>query len=317
MLTGPLRSFKSGHYTPESDKSCCAALSEHALFLHIAISLKATSSHSVSLLECPNVMSSLPSLVLVHGAWHGPETWRRYLIPILESKGFRCIAEQLKFSGPEASPGVGIKPSIEQIAAMIESETSQSRDVVMVCHSFGGHVGSSAIRGFTTKDSVNLRPGSGRVLGICHISTFIGPSGKALLDLTPPRDQLDHYSDIDGFEVFFPEIDVCNKFYNDCSQEDQKFGMEHLKPLASSVFEGQPARDGIYAGWLDVPNWYLRCLKDNAIPVVFQDAMLAAMRDAGISPTVRDIDADHSPFWSKQEETAGFINDAVLAFAVQ
>jgi hypothetical protein len=55
------------------------------------------------------------------------------------------------------------------------------------------------------------------------------------------------------------------------------------------------------AGWRHTPSTYVRCLADQAIPVIHQDFMAA--RCSG----VETLDTDHSPFSSRPVETAEII----------
>lgn len=260
-------------------------------------------------------MSNKPTLIFVPGAWHGPEYWHKAIIPAFEAEGHTCVAPYPDYTGPNARAGVGVRSTIDKLSSHIEAEISKGRNVILLCHSFGGSIGSSAVKGFTKKDSSKLKNGSGRVLGICLISAFIAPTCKALLDTTPPRDQLRHYADSDGFEKLKPHITPVWKFYNRCSAEDQEALPKLLQLQTTASFEGEPARDGIYAGWADVPLWYLRCTDDHAVPIEVQDIMIEMARTAGTDVTTRTIDTDHSPFYSRPKETLEFVQEAVNALS--
>jgi len=41
-------------------------------------------------------MSSKPTLIFVHGAWHTPECWQ-FVILALEGDDFKCITPQMLF----------------------------------------------------------------------------------------------------------------------------------------------------------------------------------------------------------------------------
>ena len=90
-----------------------------------------------------------PALIFCHGVWHGPEYWKKNLIPALESEGFHCVAEQMIFAGD--SPVNGIKPAIDQMAELIEAEVSKGRNVILVNHSFGGSVRFSGAKAISSR----------------------------------------------------------------------------------------------------------------------------------------------------------------------
>lgn len=259
-------------------------------------------------------MSTKPTLIFVHGAWHGPECWQKHVVPGLENKGYKCVAEQMKFAGPEAKPGVGVKPSIEQAATLIESQTSQGRDVVVINHSFGGAIGPSAIKGYTNKDASKLKEKDGRVIGIIHITGFVAPPNTALMDIIQDREAAFHFADDDGFEKIRPDRDPVDIFYGLCNDDEKATLPKQLKPLASASFEGPPGREEIYAGWLDVPMLFLRCTEDHAIPIQVQDLMIGSVKEAGGNITERTLETDHSPFYSRPAETIDIIDEAAKSF---
>ena len=54
---------------------------------------------------------------------------------------------------------------------------------------------------------------------------------------------------------------------------------------------------------MDVPTWYLLCSKDNAIPIDLQEYMAGEAREMGADLTTTRLDVDHSPFYSRPQET--------------
>jgi pimeloyl-ACP methyl ester carboxylesterase len=72
-------------------------------------------------------------------------------------------------------------------------------------------------------------------------------------------------------------------------------------------------KDSIYAGWADVPVWYLHCAEDNTMNIRAQEAMVAGAKQAGASVTIKTLQAGHSPFLSKVDETVEFIREACEA----
>jgi len=75
-----------------------------------------------------------------------------------------------------------------------------------------------------------------------------------------------------------------------------------------------------YAAWKDIPAWYLICKRDNAVKLDVQRAFVKEARDyldqeggAGTGEKnlkSEEIDTSHSPFLSRPEETAAFIEKA-------
>lgn len=84
--------------------------------------------------------SSVSSIVLVHGAWHGAWCWQRVL-PALRTAGLNAHAVTLSGVGERAhllGAVTGLATHIADVLGLIRSE--ELRDVVLVGHSYGGMV---------------------------------------------------------------------------------------------------------------------------------------------------------------------------------
>ncbi|KAK5054450.1 hypothetical protein LTR84_001340 [Exophiala bonariae] len=266
-------------------------------------------------------MSTLPTLICLHGGFHGPGYWGP-LVSLLADKGFRSITPHLLFGGTD-KPIQSLEPVIEQVAKLVAEETSKGKDVVMINHSFGSFAGCSAIKGFTSKDPSKLSDqNSGKALGIITISGFFpehevslaamaaasrtargapDPATAPQLPFKPTEEGLLEY---DG--------DPVHSFYNDLPlQEAQKWAAE-LENMSQFVFA---TGGGVYAGWMDVPVWYLLCEADNMMELPQQQSYVKKARDSGGDVTTREIDAGHSPMLSRPVEVAKFVQEAVASFS--
>ena len=84
--------------------------------------------------------SQPPSIVLVHGAWHGAWCWRRVL-PVLRAAGATAHAVTLTGVGDRShllTAVSGVETHVHDVLALIEAEELAS--VVLVGHSYGGLV---------------------------------------------------------------------------------------------------------------------------------------------------------------------------------
>jgi hypothetical protein len=252
-----------------------------------------------------------PTLLLLHGSWHSNQTWER-LLPLLDGKGYKTIAPQVCFCGTE-EPLTSIAPCIAQIQAIIAEETSAGRDVVMINHSFGGVVGCSSVNGFTAKNQSRLAGSGGKVIGIIQMCALTIPSNTSLLQfLGGGRSSIDPIAVAgpDGWDVIVK--DVVDVMYNDMEPEDARHWAGRLVKHSSAT---RASSQGVYAGWKDVPVWYIFCTKDQAAPIAAQEKMINLIRENNPSLTVRNLDASHSPMLSRPAETADIIDEAATAFA--
>jgi hypothetical protein len=73
--------------------------------------------------------------------------------------------------------------------------------------------------------------------------------------------------------------------------------------------------DVAYAGWKEVPVWYLVTLEAKGLPVRAQRYIVQKAQDDGGDITIREIESGHSPMLSKPKETANFIRETVESLA--
>lgn len=114
-----------------------------------------------------------PIIVLVPGFWEGPDIYEE-VMKHLESCGFACFPMALRSTGHAASNPPKKNPSfnddVESIRQALKGLVSASKDIVMVLHSAGGFIGSSATEGF----SHNERKAAGRRGGILKMIFLAG-----------------------------------------------------------------------------------------------------------------------------------------------
>jgi pimeloyl-ACP methyl ester carboxylesterase len=248
----------------------------------------------------------MASLIFLHGAWHSPECWSK-VIPAFKQQGYRCFAPQLDFCGTE-QPVDSLESTIHQIQTLIAEETSLGNDVILINHSFGGFAGCTSVKGFTQKDPSRLTPKSGKVIGIIQLCAFMPQSGLSVYDVID-TEKVFHRSGPDGWEIIIQDPEAL--FYNDLSPEDARYWKGRLLKHSSATLKDSV---NVYPGWADVPVSFIFCLKDGAIPLQIQEAMVDAAKSAGASITTRSLDTGHSPFLSQPEETISTIAESLKSF---
>ena len=223
-------------------------------------------------------MADRPTVVLVHGAWHGAWCWED-VASRLRADGQPVVVVEL----PSVAAGGDMyddAQAVHDAIAAVDGET------VVVGHSYGGIV---------------ITEGAAGVPGVRHlvyVTAFMLDEGESLLsavggtlpDWIKPATEGRGMIATDGERVF----------YNTCAPEDAHAAAERLRPQANATFE-QPVRS---VAWRDVPSTYVICDRDNAIPVGAQEAMAAR---AG---TTHRLDSDHSPFVHDPDAVAALIRDA-------
>lgn len=256
-------------------------------------------------------MSRKPTLVLVPGAWHNTSTWDK-IASLMETQQYKCV--RVALPSTTSNPSATFPEDIEAARNSIVAETTQGRDVVVVVHSYGGAVGSSAIKGLVRRKqdvSLSAKGLSGHVLGIVMLASGFIPTGVSFIDYLGgkplPSWKADPQSD---FAIII--VEPRQLFYHDLPVEEGNYWARKLeKQSLKAMMEGG---EDTYAGWMDVPVWYLATTEDKAFPVQAQRAFVQSAKDAGADVTLREIRSSHSPMLSRPKETVDFILEAVTSF---
>ncbi len=112
------------------------------------------------------------TFVLVHGAWGGAWIWRRVL-PLLRAAGHAVHAVTLTGVGERAhllAPSIGLHTHIDDVLGLVRAE--ELDDIVLVGHSYGGHVVTGAADRLLTEGRVRLRR-------IVHVDAAIPLPGES------------------------------------------------------------------------------------------------------------------------------------------
>ncbi|SAK98748.1 esterase [Caballeronia temeraria] len=277
------------------------------------------------------------TFVFVHGAWHGGWCWSN-VISLLARQGVQGITLDLPGHGLSAqfpaayAPGApnagGLSTEISPLAsisladyrdhvlAIIRGLVSEGRGpVVLVGHSLGG---------VTLNAVAEAEPSL--VKKLVYLTAFVPVAEPTVLDyLQQPN---------------FVGSGLPPLFYGDPS----KLGAARINPNSGDATYVARVRDALYSDvppsvlsatlnmltpdepirglsdpatvspghWGTVPRTFIRCTRDNAIPLAAQDQMIAeANRLTPYNPfRVETLDSSHSSFLSRPAELADLLLEA-------
>ncbi|KAH7127397.1 Alpha/beta hydrolase fold-1 [Dactylonectria macrodidyma] len=255
-------------------------------------------------------MSSNPTLVFVPGAWHLPETWDR-VTSVIETQHYKCVSVGLPTT---ISVSSNFSDDVNAVKDAIRAETTEGRDVVVVVHSYGGAVGASALKGFTPPQDGSASSGTGQVIGYILVASGFMVTGVTFLHNSggkpPPFWKEDPET---GLAILL--VDTRELFYHDLPEEEGNAWVAKLQKQSMKAFT-EGAEDA-YAGWKEVPVWFVATVEDKALPFEVQKGFVQKAKDEGGDVTLREIETSHSPMLSKPQETADVILEAVAAFKKQ
>ena len=228
-------------------------------------------------------MSSLPNIVLVHGAWADGSCWSG-VIERLQAQGFQVRAPQFPLSS--------LADDVARLRQVLEF---QDGPTVVAGHSYGGQIMTA------------LGEEAPNVVGLVYVAAFgldEGESLGALLSGGPPTPALAHmFNDARGFG-WLSEDDFVNHFAGDVDKSWARVMYAAQQPIALSAFEdvmGVPA-------WKSLPSWYLVAQNDEAIP---PDAERQFAQRMGA--TTVEVPASHVAMVSHPDEVADLIEKAAAS----
>ena len=224
-------------------------------------------------------MTTLPTALLVHGAWHGPWAWDE-LRPALQAQGWPTQVVALPSSAtidPEAT-GAGVEEDAAVVRAALQDIDGP---VVVLAHSYGGIPVSQAIA-----DAPN-------VVHVVYLAAYqldVGESMFSIHDVPPPASAAG-LMPITGepHAMFYADVptDLADQAIARLTSQSLRSCME---PLTA-------------AGWHHVPSTYVICENDGALPVDLQERLALRSRD------VRRLPSGHSPFLSMPNALAQMLTD--------
>src|SRR5437588_11001937 len=186
-------------------------------------------------------MTTLPNIVLVHGAWADGSSWS-------------AVVERLQADGYTVSaPQFPLNALADNVARLRLVLGRQDGPTVLAGHSYGGQIITA------------LGTDAPNVVGLVYIAAFgldAGESIGALLVQGPVTPALAHlFIDKQGF-AWLPEDDFVNHFAADVDPVKARVMYAVQQALSATALQevmGVPA-------WKSVPSWYLVAADDQAIP---------------------------------------------------
>ncbi len=231
-------------------------------------------------------MSTLPNIVLVHGAWSDGSGWSA-VIEGLQADGYHVTAPQFPMT-----------TLAENVARLRQVLALQKGPTIVAGHSYGGQI----IAALGTD-----APG---VVGLVYIAAFgldEGESIGALLAQGPPTPAVAHLIiDQQGF-AWLPEDDFVNHFASDVDPVKARVMYAAQQPLSMTALSdvmGVPA-------WRSLPSWYLVAGDDQVIPPDVERLFAKRM-----GATTVEVPTNHVAMVSHPQDVVKLIETAAEAVLV-
>ena len=246
-----------------------------------------------------------PAIVLVHGAWHVPERYSDF-IQHLQHAGFEVLCPRLPTCDEAKRLTADMFADAQAVRDQVVSLIDKSREVIMLLHSYGGAVGTEAVKGLSGSERATrgLKGGVVHLIYMCGLMLQVGECvGGASLP-RPDPDPVEIDAATNTTFLCEPTIQL---FYADVEPERAK-RMERLLTRQSA----KAMTDAVtYPAWQYLPTTYLMTQDDQVLFSDWQERQIKAVRDAGASLTVESFKASHSPFLSMPVEIVTAVERAV------
>jgi pimeloyl-ACP methyl ester carboxylesterase len=221
-----------------------------------------------------------PTLVFVHGAFHGSWVWRE-LFKQLSVPGWRLQTVDLPSVAAKGEPRRDLFDDADAVRCALESVDGP---IVAVAHSYGGLPLTQAAAGV---------PNVHHIVYLCAFQLDVGESLLGGIGQPPNWWLVDD-------DTLSPDRPV-DTFYADVSPDLAAWAVSQLRPSTYTVGQTLTA-----AAWRDIPSTYVICEHDRALPAAGQEQM------ARRATNVHRLPSSHSPMLSQVPETAAIIADVAM-----
>ncbi|KAK4497638.1 hypothetical protein PRZ48_010291 [Zasmidium cellare] len=257
-----------------------------------------------------------PTLIIAHGAFQTQYHYQPFIHAIHNQQPTtfdRVLVPQQSSSGPSPPPNP-FEADVELLHETVRNELLEGRDVLLVCHSYGGIPGCEALADLPEKP-LSKDGRLGRVLGIVFVSSFVAEAGQSLV--TSKMGGRAEWVKTDG--PLSTVLNPAQTLFSSLSPTASAPFISHLVPQASASFITTTKHET----WKDYPCVFVRCTEDRAMRVEEQDFFIARLEGVhgreGVSGSgsgrggvkVRDLQSDHVPFASKPGELGALLGEVV------
>ncbi|KAL9595758.1 MAG: hypothetical protein Q9219_006256 [cf. Caloplaca sp. 3 TL-2023] len=246
-----------------------------------------------------------PVVILVHGAWHVPQHYQSFITE-LEKAGFQVSCPLLPTCDERKRLTAGMYEDAAVIRDIVQSWVDNSREVIMLLHSYGGAPGTEAVKGMSLKERES-RGLAGGVIRLIYMCAFMLQKGQSVGAAHLPRPVPDPIGrdDATGLtSIIEPRVPL---LYEDVEPHNAR-QMENLLVPQS----GRAMTDTItYPAWQHVPTTFVKTRCDKILFPSWQDQQIKAVQDAGFSVEVTELESSHSPFLSMPDKMLAVVQGAV------
>ncbi|KUJ13786.1 alpha/beta-hydrolase [Mollisia scopiformis] len=235
-------------------------------------------------------LAKLPLIVLVHGAWHRPNSFKKLQVE-LERQGYEVLCPALvTMSKTKENAGATHLDDVALIHELLRPHLDQGREVVIVGHSYGGVPSVVSCEG-NTVDERAAQGKKGGIRAIVFIAAIVLPARGLKILTAEGADWGDWLVLNDGAR---------EALYNGVPEAEVDEIMSTLVPISSAT---TGVTVDFCANDLKIPKTYIFCELDQALPPAAQETLIAGTPNM----TVVRVQTCHFPWLIVPDEIAEVI----------
>ena len=221
--------------------------------------------------------ASPATVVLVHGAWHGPWCFD-HVVDGLEARGVPTLAVDRRRPGPDGQLRA-VTDSAENERIVRAALDQIDGPVVLLGHSFGGV-------------AITTAPlGNDNVKHLVYLTAMMPDTDGAVPDNFANPELVAAIQEADDGSTTVEPDKIRQIFYHQCPDADVERAMRELTPNEAAITFDAPRE----AAWKTIPTTYIVCTEDQALLAPGQRQLARRANRIAEWPT------DHSPFFSNPQ----------------
>ena len=245
-----------------------------------------------------------PAIVLVSGAWCVPAHYEM-LTSALEAAGYTVHVPAKPTCSGVRPPTASFADDVGYVRAVVAALVEAGETVIILMHSYGGAVGTDALRELTAP-SRRARGLSGGVVHLLYLCAYLLTADWSIMDVVHKGG---------GTELLASAVEVADD--GTCMLRDpiatlchdledaieQRRHAELLAWFPLDALEGKLT----FEAWREVPATYIRTTEDRCVPPAYQEVMLKKIQESGVEVREVSFRTSHAVYAVKPREIVGLV----------
>ena len=250
--------------------------------------------------------SRKPAIVLVSGAWCVPAHYET-LTGALEKAGYTVHVPAKPTCSGARPPTASFADDVGHIRNVVAALVEAGESVIMAMHSYGGAVGTEALRDLTAP-SRRARGLAGGVVGLLYLCAYLLPAGWCVMDVVQKAGGAEllaagvEVADDGACMLRDPVAALCHDLED---AAEQRRHAELLAWFPVAALEGKLT----FEAWREVPTTYVRTTEDRCAPPAYQEVMLKEIQRNGGEIKEVTFQTSHAVFVLKAREIVELVQD--------